>query len=51
MKYQIGDKVELKNGSIVIINEILNTEPQAYSYGYPTKICLPEKDIVRKIED
>ena len=51
MLYQIGDKVQLKNGTIIIIEEILNTNPQAYCYGYPTKICLSENDIVMKIED
>lgn len=51
MKYQIGDKVELKNGSIVIINKIVQTiDTIVYSYGNNPKVILPEDDIVCKVE-
>ncbi|MCI8618358.1 MAG: hypothetical protein HFJ60_09050 [Clostridia bacterium] len=49
MKYNIGDKVEIKNGLIVIIDGIVSEDPATYFYGYPVKCCLPENDILRKI--
>lgn len=51
MKYNVNDKVELKNGSIVIINGIVSEEPPVYFYGFPVKCCLPEENIVRRIKD
>ena len=49
MKYEIGDKVELTNGSIVTITDIQGSisGEQCYIAG----ICpIPEEKIVRKIE-
>ena len=51
MKYNVGDKVELKNGYVVTIDGILGTSPNAYSYTEIVRCCLPEEDILRKIED
>ena len=49
MKYKIGDKVELDNGSIVEITNIhKNLSDEMYLAG---GMPVPEEKIVRKIED
>ncbi len=55
MKYEIGDKVELKNGSIVMITDILsnmnNTIVYGASKGHSEIIPITEDRTIRKIED
>lgn len=52
MKYQVGDKVKLKNGSIITIREIAKSlDNMAYVYGYPIKCIVAEDEILCKIED
>lgn len=49
MKYEIGDKVELTNGSIVTITDIQGSISGEQCYIAGT--CpIPEERIVRKIE-
>lgn len=50
MKYNIGDKVELKNGCIVVITDIQHGI--SGDYCYITGISpIPEESILKKIED
>ena len=51
MKYQIGDKVELKSGKIVTITNIGRTlnSPIVYFYGNPYMAI--DEEIIRKIKD
>lgn len=50
MKYEIGDKVELDNGSIVVITDIKGCikGEQCCIAGI---VPIPEDRIIRKIED
>lgn len=50
MKYNIGDKVELKNGSIVIITDIKKCLSGDYCYIART-VPIPEENIVCKVMD
>ncbi len=50
MKYQIGDKVELRNGCIVVITDIRGSITGDYCYIANTS-PIPEDRIIRKIED
>lgn len=50
MKYQVGDKVKLKNGCVVTITDILE-EYNAYGYGYPVKCIAKEDEVLYKIEE
>ena len=51
MKYEIGDKVELKSGRIVTITNIGRTlsNPIVYFFGNPYVAI--DEEIIRKIED
>lgn len=51
MKYQIGDKVELKSGKIVTITNIGRTlsSPIVYFYGNPYMAI--DEETIRKIKD
>lgn len=52
MRYEVGDKVKLKNGSLVVINEVVDFGDYiAYGYGYPVKCVATEQDILCKIEE
>ena len=55
MKYEIGDKVELKNGSVVLITDILTSMDDVIIYGaskgHSEIIPIAEDKILRKIED
>lgn len=55
MKYEIGDKVELKNGCVVTITDILsnmdNIPVYGTSKGHSEVFPITEDKIVRKIED
>lgn len=50
MKYEIGDKVELKNGCIVVITDIQGSITGDYCYISNTS-PITEDMIIRKIED
>lgn len=50
MKYKIGDKVELKNGCIVVITDIQYGISGDYCYIANTT-PIPEERIMRKIQD
>lgn len=49
LMYEIGDKVELKNGSIVIITDILPTVDGTVIYA-TGNVPIPEENIERKID-
>ncbi len=52
MKYEIGDKVELESGKIVIITKIGSTVDRIEPiYGCGTPPAIIEERIIRKIED
>lgn len=50
MKYQIGDKVELTNGCIVTITDIISTIDRAELYAAGI-VPVPLEHIKRKVED
>lgn len=49
MKYNIGDKIELKNGSIVIITDIVKGVSGDYCYISHT-VPISEENIVCKVK-
>lgn len=52
MKYNIGDVVELKDGTQETIRDIRQTvDGFIYGIGYPVLIAKAEEEIIRKIED
>lgn len=55
MKYEIGDKVELTNGSITFIKDIKYDMDNKIIYGVGNKgseiIPVEEERILRKLED